>query len=587
MSRLGRFLAELKRRRVYQVGVVYAAAAFVAAQAADIFLPRLGLPDWTVTAVVVLAVAGFPVALLLGWAFDITPTGVQRTDVATEGAPPPGTWRVASATVVATLVLVGGGWWLSSLTLRPSPAILSIAVLPFENHTGDAEQEYLVEGMHEALTAELYRVSALNVISRTSAMQYKGVRRPASQIARELGVEGLVEGSVAREGDRVRVTVQLIHAPTDTHLWAESYQREMRSILDLQRDMARAIAREIRVTLAPEEELRLASSRPVNPEAYEAYLRGTFYAAQLSPEGYERSFSHLRDAIEKDPTHPVPYIRLALGLTLFGKGPAPPPGIFDQAREAALKALELDETLAEAHAALANIYLAYDWDWSGAEGAFRRAEELNPNIVAGHMWNGSAWYHVMVGNETEAFAALRRNRELDPLTPLWAAWRAWLYWALGEHEEAMHEARTSLEMNPDLPLGLYILGCLYSEAGMHDEAIAAHERAAGVSPVWGWGLGITYALAGRTDEALAIAAAFEEGTPSPVFLYGGGRMRNPWGLAEIYAALGQTDKAFEWLEVGYAQRQSWMPWMGRNPNFRPLRADPRFRGLLRRMSLPG
>jgi TolB-like protein/Tfp pilus assembly protein PilF len=587
MSRYAAFFRELKRRRVYHVGVLYAATAFVAAQAAEIFLPRLGLPDWTITAVVVLAVAGFPVALILGWVFDITPAGVRRTETATaDAAARPGTWRVAGGVAFAALVLVAGGWWLSSIALRSSPALLSLAVLPFENHTGDPEQEYFVDGMHEALTAELYRISALSVISRTSTMQYKGVRKPAPQIARELGVEGLVEGSVARDGDQVRITVQLIHGATDRHLWAASYQRELRSILALQAEVARAISRQIRITLAPEEELRLASARPVNPEAYEAYLRGKFYASQLSPEGYERGFSYLHEAIEKDPTHPVPYIQLAIGLTLFGKGPAPPPGVFLQARAAAQKALELDETLAEAHAALAHIYLAYYWDWPAAAQAYRRAEELNPNIAAADVWNGTAWYFVMIGDEEKARAAIRRNKELDPLTPLWAAWRAWLYWALGDAEAAMTEARTALEINPDLPVGLYVLGGLYSDKGMHDEAIAVHTRAATVSPFWGWALGTSYARAGRKAEARAIAAAFEEGMLSPRYLYEGERIRNPWGLAEIHTALGETDKAFEWLEAGYAQRQSWMPWMGRNPNFEPLRDDPRFRGLLRRMNLP-
>ena len=296
---------------------------------------------------------------------------------------------------------------------------------------------------------------------------------------------------------------------------------------------------------------------------------------------------------------------------MFGHGVAPPPGLFPEAKAAALKALELDENLAEAHAALAEIKFVYEWDWAGAEEGFRRAVEANPNVVEARRWY--PWYLLMVGRKDEALAEARRIKELAPITPIWTVWLGWFYWAAGEDEQAINEVRQALELNPNIVAALYTLGCIYAAKGMYEEAIAAHEKAAAISPFWKWGLGITYALAGRKADARKIAAELEKGTPLPPGLaeivddfarrHAGsaksaptpkGYIRdtrglavlNPWGLAEIYTALGEKDKAFKWLEAGLEQRQSWMPMIGQNPNFKPLRGDPRFQDLLRRMNLP-
>jgi TolB-like protein/Flp pilus assembly protein TadD/tRNA A-37 threonylcarbamoyl transferase component Bud32 len=528
------------------------------------------------------------------------------------------TWRLVGGLILTVAALVAGWWGIAEFRGKV-PAIRSLAVLPFDNLTANPAQDYFVDGVHEMLTNELSRIGALTVISRTSAIQYKGIQMSPTRIASELGVTGLVKGSVLREAEWVRITVQLIHGPSGRTLWTQSFDRELRGILALYSDVARAMTQAIGIAVTPDEETRLARARPVKPEAYDAFLRGTFYANQSTPEGFERGLRYLREAIERDSTHPLPYVSLALALNRFGHGAARPPGVFSEAKLAALKALELDETLAEAHAALGEMKLAYEWDWPGAERSFRRALELNPDLAISHLWYG--WYLLLFGRKDEAVAEIERARELDPMTPLHLAYVAWAYWVAGEDEAAIKEGQRALDHQPD-PYVLYVLGSVYAQNGRYEEAVAAHQRAAAINPFWTWGLGVTHALAGRKNEARTIAAEYEKGTLLPPELSrvidrfardhvepkNGSRtlkgyrrdprglvLVHPWGLAELYAALGEKEKALQWLEVGIEQRQSWMPWMGKHPSLRSLRRDvvhvmgrdnPQFQELLRRMNLP-
>ena len=496
-------------------------------------------------------------------------------------APVRALWRWAMAigfVVVAIVVGLNIGRWRESANGGLGGAgpgrIKSLAVLPLENLTGDPEQEYFTDGMTEALIANLGKIGALQVRSRTSIMQYKDVKKPLPEIARELNVDVVVEGSVMRVAEQVRIAAQLIHAPTDTHLWVGSYDRDLGDILALQREVARAIAGEIKVAVTPTEEIRLASARRVNPETYEAYLKGMFYLNKFTPEGTEKGLKYLHQAIEKDPADPLPYAGLALGYSIIGHGPAPSPEDLLRAKAAALKALELDNTLAEAHAALAEVKLYYDWDWAGVEQAFQRALELKPNLADAHAHY--AWYLLLLGRTDEALAEMRRAQELDPLKPIYTAWLGRQYWWAGQDEEAIEEARKSLELNPDFPVGMCVLGDVYATRGMYEEAIALHQKARSVAPNWGWSLGHTYALAGQRDEALNVLAELGEEY----------RQKNAWGVAEIYAALGEKDEAFRCLEVGYEYRHNWIPWMKWNRNYEPLRDDPRFGDLLRRMNVP-
>ena len=479
---------------------------------------------------------------------------------------------VAGAIVVLLALGLNIGRWLGG---AGPGRIKSLAVLPLKNLTGDPEQEYFADGMTEALIANLGKIGALQVRSRTSIMQYKDVKKPLPEIARELNVDVVVEGSVMRVAERVRITAQLIHAPTDTHLWVGSYERDLRDILTLLSGVARTIARQIEITVTPDQEARLAARRPVNPETYEAYLKGMFHLNKMTPEGTEKGLEYLHQAIEKDPADPLAYGGLALGYAVSAHGPGAPLDASAQATAAALKALELDDTVAEAHSALAINKLYEDWDWAGAEQAFQRALKLNSSLAPtrGHY----SFYLLLFGRTNEASAEMRRVQELDPLAPIYYAWQGWQYWFTGQYDEAIDEARKSLELDPDFPIGLYVLGSVYAEKGMYEEAIKAHQRAGEVGRAWKYALGRTYAMAGRQDEARQVLAELEtDSTPW-----------DTWFIAQIYAVLGEKDEAFRWLEAAFdPPRHHYLPWMRFPPAFKPLHDDPRFGDLLRRMNLP-
>jgi serine/threonine protein kinase/tetratricopeptide (TPR) repeat protein len=487
-------------------------------------------------------------------------------------------WRWAMATGFVVVAIVAGlniGRWREHLPGGVSLSrIESLAVLPLENPSDDPNQEYFSDGMTEALMTELSKIGALRVISRQSVMRYKGSDKSLSEIARELDVDAIVEGSVLRIGERVRVSAQLIGVEPERHLWADKYDRDFGDALILWSEVAQAIARQIEITLTPELQARLAARRSVNTETYEAYLKGMFHLNKMTPEGTKKGISYLHQAVEKDPADPLPYAGLALGYCIIGHGPAPSPEALPRAKAAALKALELDDTLAEAHAALAEVKLYYDWDWAGAEQSFRRAIELKPNVADVHAHY--AWYLFLLGRLDEGLAEMKRAQELDPLLPIYTAWLGRQHWWAGQDEEAIEWARKSLELNPDFPVGLCVLGDVYAAKGIYEEAIAMHQKARAVAPHWGWSLGHTYALAGQRDEALKVLDELGKEY----------QQNNAWGVAEIYAALGEKDEAFRWLEAGYENRHNWIPWMRCNRNYEPLRDDPRFGDLLRRMNLP-
>ncbi len=346
-------------------------------------------------------------------------------------------------------------------------------------------------------------------------------------------------------------------------------------MLALQSEVAQAIAQQIEITVTPDQEALLAARRPVNPETYEAYLKGMFHLNKSTAEGTEKGLDYLRQAIEKDPADPLAQGGLALGYAISAHGPGAPPDAAGRATAAALKALELDDTVAEAHAALALNKLYVDWDWETVEQSFQRALKLNSSMAPtrGHY----SWYLLLLGRTDEALAQMRQVQELDPLEPRWAAWQGWQYWWIGQYNEAIDEARKSLELDPDFPVGLYVLGSAYAEKGMYEEAIKAHQRAAEVSRSRKPALGRTYAMAGRLNEARQVLAELEaDHTPW-----------DTWFIAQVYAVLGEKDEAFRWLEAAFEPpHHHYLPWLKFPPGFKPLHDDPRFGDLLRRMNLP-
>jgi tetratricopeptide (TPR) repeat protein len=383
----------------------------------------------------------------------------------------------------------------------------------------------------------------------------------------------VVESSVLWMGDSVGIDVRLTDGRTEETLWSHSYDEDARNVLALYRQVTRAISDEIQVALTPEAQARLAGARAVNPETYELYLRGMHYLNQYTPEGFQKGMAALHQAVDADPTDPLAYIGLARGYTTIGHTPTAPPDAFQRARAAAATALELDSTLPEAYLALGAFKLLAERDWVGAERAIRRALELNPNLAEAHRYQG--WYLYIFGPFDEALAEIRLARDLDPLVPLRPVEVGWLYWGEGRFDEALEEARNSLELNAGFPPGLFLLGMIYAEKGMYDEAIATHEQVAAGNPNWGYGLALTYAMAGRDAEARREADSMKADAHP-----------NAWGLAEIYAALGDADEAMRWLEVAYDARHPWIPWIGQFRTLAPLRDDPRFKEMLERLNLP-
>jgi tetratricopeptide (TPR) repeat protein len=344
-------------------------------------------------------------------------------------------------------------------------------------------------------------------------------------------------------------------------------------VLSLQNEIVGAIAREVRVQLTPEEQQRLTRSRPVNPEAHEAYLRGMFFVNRGGPDGVKKGLALLHDAVEKDPQHPLPYAYLAAGYSSLGHQPSPPPDAFARARALALKALELDETVADAHAVLGELVLYGErsWDWPAAERAFQRAIELNPGLPRAHAHY--AWYHALFDRWDDALASMRRAEEVDPLTPLWPAWRGWLANAAGRFDEAIAAAEKSLELNTNFPFGHGVLGLSYAGKRSYKEALASAQKAQSLHGGPEFALAVVYARAGQPRGAFEIAEGLE-------------RANTPAAAAAIHALLGDRDRAFRLLEVGLEARDSNIPWMQADPYTRTLRDDPRFADLLRRMNLP-
>jgi serine/threonine-protein kinase len=480
---------------------------------------------------------------------------------------------VAVVALVALLVSFNVGSLRDRLLGEPTQ-ITSLAVLPLENLSGDAEQQYFVDGIHEELTATLAQIGSLKVISRSSAMRYQETDKPLQQIAEELGVEAVVEGSVRRAGNQVRVTVQLIKADTDEHLFAENYQRELRDILFLQSEIAQAISRQVQVTLSPQEEAQLARTRPVNPEAYEAYLRGRHLIfTGLTPKSIRTSIEYFQEALEKDPNFALAYVGLADAFGFLGGSgisAIPPEEAVPKMEEALEKALELDDQLAEAHTSLGLLKHEYEWDWPAAESEYKRAIELNPNYALAYLFYSQLLNQL--GRHEEALERSLQAQARDPLDPFISGNVTFRYQLAGQLEQALELAREDLEVHPDSWLAYDNIAGLFLEKGMHEEAIEMYRKAKSRA-----GLGYAYAVAGRRSESLAVLEELKERSTH--------RHVSPIAFATIYAGLGETEEVFNWLERGYQERDGMTTWIHLLPEFIPYRDDPRFQDLLRRMNL--
>jgi TolB-like protein/Flp pilus assembly protein TadD len=457
--------------------------------------------------------------------------------------------------------------------------IRALAVLPLANLAQDPEEDYFIDGMTEALIAELAQVGALRVISRTSAMHYRDTTKTLPEIARELGVDGIVEVAVMREGERVRITAQLVHAATDQHLWARTYERDMRDVLGLQVEVARAIADEIQITLTPQEQARLLHTRPVNLEAHEEYIRGRYHWGHARPA---RSIEHFQRTIAIDPGHALAYAGIAdAQCMMFGAAlqVVPPSQVAPLARQAALKALELDESLAEPHVTLGRVLFWHDRDPVGAERELRRAVQLNPNCAMAHFHSGMLFADLKRGNE--AVAAFQRALQLDPVSCWNGTIAGWILFELEYEEAGRQHLQKALELDRNFFYVWSALSVVHTYEGRHAEATAEAAEAVRLSSGLPVARGFAaYALgrAGRRAEAVAVLNDLEKLS----------RERHVPASARAWAFSGlrDHDRVVEWLERGYQQRDSWLPHLGLMRAFKPLCGDSRFDDLLHRLGLP-
>jgi TolB-like protein/DNA-binding winged helix-turn-helix (wHTH) protein/Flp pilus assembly protein TadD len=503
----------------------------------------------------------------------------ERTqiEVAEKAAPKHLLWNAgkmsgAAIALVLLVLIVSIFFWRSHrpADTLPSSPIRSLAVLPLENLSNDS-QDYFADGMTDELITDLAQISALRVISRTSVMPYKGVRKPLPQIARELNVDAVVEGTVLRSDKQVRITAQLIRAPADKHLWAESYEGDLRDTLALQKKVARAIAEQIRIKVTPQEETVLRNVKVVNPEAYENYLKGRYFWNKRTADGLTKATYYFNQAIESDPTYPLPYTGLA---DIYQVSDRP-----QLAREEVQKALDLDDQLAEAHNSLARILYLFDRDWEGADREFERAVELNHNYAPAHHWY--SMYLALKGRKEQALAEAEKAYELDPLSPVVGANLAKILQEAGQSDKAIEQAKKTLELEPDSAVTHAVLGLAYQDKRMYPEAIAEYKRALqlGGSPAEIRGLlGNAYAVSGNRSDAEKMIAELKSLWPE--------HTRAALDLAVVYSGLGDKEHALSWLEKAQEMHVSDLIGIGKDSHFLELRSDRRFQELVQRVGVP-
>ena len=507
--------------------------------------------------------------------------GHKLQDAALPGPPKPrlGMRWVIGALLVLSLSILSV--WLFRSRPPALSGIRSLAVLPLENLSGDASQNYFADGMTDELITDLAQISALRVISRTSVMVYKGARKPLPQIARELNVDAVVEGTVLRSGDQVRITAQLIEASTDKHLWSQSYEGELRDTLALQSRVASAIADQIRINLTPREQAALKSIKAVNPEAYESYLKGRYFWNKRTADGLKAALAYFNQAIEEDPKYAKAYSGLADTYALLGDwqyAVMTPKEAFPKAKAAAIHALELDNTLGEAHNSLAFVLDGFDWDLDAGGKEFQRAIELNPGYATAHHWY--AWHLSLLGRFDEAIVEMRKAENLDPLSLIIEADLAELLLLAHSYDDSIRQSLKTIELDPNFALAHNQLGQAYLQKHMYAEAVVELKKAvqlSGDSPTCIANLARAYVASGKRSEAVKLLDDLKKRSSTDY--------SNSSEIAMIYASLGNKDQAMSWLEKGFEERFN--PGVLLRPGFDPLRSDPRFKNLLRRIGLPG
>ena len=576
------FFAELKRRNVYKVAVAYAVAGWALSQGIAQVLPVFDVPNWAIRLIVLLIIIGLPVALSLAWAFELTPEGIKRTDAADAvGQHSRGhTWIYI--VVIAAAFSIGlfflGRFSAGNKTASPAGiSNKSIAVLPFDNLSRDPDNAYFCEGVQDEILTRLAKVADLKVISRTSTQHFKSTPDNLPEIARQLGVAHILEGSVQKAGDQVRVNVQLINAMTDAHLWADTYDRKLTDIFAVETDIAKTVADTLQAKLSGSEKSSMAKTPTVNPEAYELYLKGRFFWNKRTGDDLRKSIEYLKQAIAKDPGYALAYAALAdsYGLLRFYGGASPAESVV-RAEAAAKKALELDDSLAEAHASL-GLIATEELDLNRAVKEQERAIQLNPNYATAHHWLGLGL--ATLRQPERSIAELKRALELDPLSMIINADLSIIYLYAGRYDDAEAQARKTLEIDPRSFVAHYYLGAALQLTRRLKEAIPEFQKAVELNndPYSIAMLAQAYARNGQTDEARKLLAHLNEMAKTAEV--------PEYALALVYTALGENERALEALEHGFAGgNKSYLFLLPGDPFLDDLRGDPRFEALVQKIT---
>ena len=580
--KIDNFFAELKRRNVYKVAVAYAIVGWLLVQIATQVFPFLEIPTWIVRLVIVLVAAGFPIALVIAWAFELTPEGIKRTEdvdlAASARQPRKYTWIFV---VIVGAALSVGLFFTGRYTGRTTTSVAgtelpakSIAVLPFESLSEDKSNAYFAEGVQDEILTRLAKVADLKVISRTSTQHFKSAPDNLPQIAKQLGVTNILEGSVQKANDQVRVNVQLINALTDAHLWAETYDRKLTDIFVVESDIAKTIADTLQAKLTGSEKIAMAKKPTENPEAYELYLKGRFFWNKRTAADLRKSIEYFNQAIAKDPGYAQAYAALAQSwklLPAFNGGA--PNDCFPQAEAAAKKALALDDTSSTAHAALASLKGLNGFDYPGAIAEYERTLQLNPNDTTARQWFANDTL-ANVGQTEREIAELKRAVELDPLSLVINSNLGVAYIHAGRLDDAIAQLRKTVELDGTFYYSRYNLAQALELKGLIPEATAEYQKTMSMTedPVPLGMLGRLYGLHGQKDEALKILQRLRQNREQ--------RYTAAYALALIYVGLGDRNEALNWLEQGYREHDGFNIGPIRvDPLLAPLHGDPRFEAL--------
>jgi len=581
--KIDNFLSELKRRNVYKVAVAYAIVGWLLVQIATQVFPFLEIPNWVVRLVIALVAVGFPIALVIAWAFEATPEGIKRTEVA--DAMPSATGQKKHAwiyvVVIGALVSIAlffvGRYTAGSKATGASANELSsksIAVLPFDNLSRDPDNAYFCEGVQDEILTRLAKVADLKVISRTSTQRFKSVPSDLRDIAKQLGVMNILEGSVQKANDQVRVNVQLINAMDDAHLWAEIYDRKLTDIFATESDIAKTIAETLQAKLTGSEITAISKKPTANPEAYELYLKGRFFWNKRTGPDLRKAIDYFNQAIAKDPNYALAYSGLADSYLLLAPyGAAAPKDSVPQAKAAVKKALELDDTLAEAHASSGRIVSGFNFDSTKAIAEFERALQLNPNYATAHHWFGAGPL-LALGRFNESIVEAKRSIELDPLSMINNADFGNDYYYARRYDEAIAQLRKTIEIEPRFYLAHYYLAQALQSKGQLPEAITEYRKAVELDddPFALALLGQAYARSGQLDDARKILDRLNQEAKS--------RYVAAYGIGVVFLGMGDKNRAMDELERAYRENDGNDIYNIRvDPLLDDLRGDPRFEAL--------